>query len=144
MGNYWPLRIARGEWNRGLLQHGTKEPQPVYYAFKAFATMCQGSLVAATTEGPALVYPALSEDAQSLNVFVINPELRQVECDIGIAGFSPAPRAQLHTLTGANVDANNDKDPDAVAASGSPIQVGPSFTLTAPGPSLCVIRLSTM
>ncbi len=143
MGNYWPLRIRSGDWNRGLLRHGSKGPQPVYHTFKAFATMLRGSLVASTRQGPALVYPALSEDGQSLNVFVINRHEREAQCEITVEGFAPAPRARLHTLTGPSIDANNDDDPDTIRTTVSSIQAGGSFTLRVPGPSLCVIQLDS-
>ncbi len=142
MGNYWPLRMKRGQWNRGLLQHGSNDPQPVYHAFRAFATMCRGSLVECTQEGVALAYAALSDDGRSLNVFVINPHPREIGCAISIDGFAPASPAKLHTLTGPSVEANNDEHSEAVSTRVSSIEVGPSFTLRAPGPSLCVVQLT--
>ena len=151
MATFWPLRYAEKTTDaltmkpflkeRGMLTRDGRAPTPVYYVFKAFGTLCRGALVETACEGTASVYAALADDGKSLNLFVVNPQTRPVECRVSIEGFAPSPEATLQVLTGPSLEANNMKDPATVTLKPVALKAGGDFALEAPGPSLCVAEL---
>ena len=144
MAEYWPLRVPSPRSVRALLDYQTLRPQPVYYAVQAFGTMARGSLVAAQQNIPdnlLSVYPALTEDGRSLNVFIVNKQERPIECDLKLNGFVPTAKASLHILGGPGIAANNDKNPENVVMQTQPLAADSECRFSAPGPSLCVVEM---
>jgi len=110
-GAFWPLRFPGDYGFRALLDHETKNPQPMYHVMRLFSSNLTGTLLESKTSTSDLYSIASLEDrGKKLTVFIINkPIIREPRSvEIKLEGFA------VDTARAVSLQAKNPMD-DTVA-----------------------------
>jgi alpha-L-arabinofuranosidase len=147
-------------WPGGIIQAGRHSVfvSPVYLVNQLYAEHRGDQLLATTVNSPTFntslegtnipyldVTASRTADGKSIFIKAVNTNRTSaLQTTITIQGLSPAPRAELKTITAPSINISNDfSRPDAVSIQERTVPSGRSFTVTLPRHSVSVIVLRT-
>ena len=147
-------------WPGGIIQAGRHNVfvSPLYLVNQLYAEHRGDELLATTVNGPtfnsshegtniAYLDATGSRTADGKTIFIKAVNTSRTSAlltTIDIQGASPAPRAELKTITAPSLDSSNDfSRPDAVSVQTRMLRSGRRFTVTLPKHSVSVIVLKT-
>ena len=147
-------------WPGGIIQAGRNSVfvSPIYLVNQLYAEHRGDQLLASTVTGPTFdasgegtnipyldVTASRAADGNAIYIKAVNTSSTSAFfTTITIQGVSPAPHAEIKTITASALNAANDfSTPDAVSMQERTLPSGPEFSMTLPKRSVSVITLRT-
>ena len=147
-------------WPGGIIQAGRDSVfvSPIYLVNQLYAEHRGDQLLATTVAGPTFdvsgggtripyldVTASRTADGKTIYIKAVNTSsTTALFTTITFQGITPAPRAEIKTITASAINAVNDfSTPDAVSMQKRTLPSGPEFAMTLPKRSVSVITLRT-